>query len=70
MGPADPRIDPESLLHDFADALIALSTDLKILFWSRGAEEMYGFTRDEVLGKSVVERSQSQTCRLVTSLVL
>jgi protein-histidine pros-kinase len=43
------------LLHDFADALIAVSAEGRILFWSRGAEEMFGFSRDEVLGKLLID---------------
>src|SRR5437868_449850 len=56
MAPPATRIDSDSLLDDFADALIAVSATGKVLFWSRGAEEMFGFTRGEAMGKSLVEK--------------
>jgi len=37
MAPPATRIDSDSLLDDFADALIAVSATGKVLFWSRGA---------------------------------
>jgi PAS domain S-box-containing protein len=50
-----PRIDPDSLLDAFADALVAVSLQGKILFWSRGAEEVLGFARDDVIGQLFVD---------------
>ncbi|HEX3534769.1 MAG TPA: PAS domain-containing protein, partial [Gemmatimonadaceae bacterium] len=55
MASRTPRMDSDSLLNDFADALIAVSVEGRILFWSRGAEEMFGFSRDEVLGRLLAE---------------
>ena len=51
----DDGLDAGPLLDDFADALIAISSDGTILSWNRGAEEVFGFTRAEVLGQSVVD---------------
>jgi PAS domain S-box-containing protein len=35
------------------DAIVATTTDGQILTWNPGAERLYGYTRDEVLGKHV-----------------
>jgi PAS domain-containing protein len=46
----------EHLLDDFADALIAVAPDDgRILFWSRGAETVFGYAREEVLGRPLIE---------------
>lgn len=46
----------DHLLDDFADALIAVTPDDgKIIFWNRGAESVFGYARQEVLGRSLVE---------------
>jgi PAS domain S-box-containing protein len=44
----------DHLLHDFADALIAVSPDGKVIFWSRGAEEVFGYQREEMVGRDLV----------------
>lgn len=48
-------LDASALLDAFADALIAVSSDGTILFWSRGAEEIFGFTRSEAVGQSIAD---------------
>ncbi len=35
-----------------ADAIMSLDGDLRIVTWNRGAEEVYGYAADEILGKS------------------
>jgi PAS domain S-box-containing protein len=50
------QADESLLLEDFPDALIAVTPDEgKITFWSRGAETVFGYTREEVIGRSLVE---------------
>jgi PAS domain S-box-containing protein len=36
-----------------SDAILAADREGRIRLWNRGAEEMFGFTADEVLGKSM-----------------
>jgi PAS domain S-box-containing protein len=48
--------DESPLLEDFPDALIAVTpTEGRITYWSRGAENVFGYNREEVLGRSLVE---------------
>jgi PAS domain S-box-containing protein len=42
------------------DAIIVRGEDGKITFWSTGAEETYGWTKDEALGKAVQNLLQTQ----------
>lgn len=41
----------EAILHETADAIIFLDPDEVIRYWNRGAEEVYGYFAEEVLGK-------------------
>ncbi|MCU1281290.1 MAG: histidine kinase [bacterium] len=43
----------ESLVEESPDALIALTTDGRVSFWSRGAETIFGYGRDEALGRNI-----------------
>jgi PAS domain S-box-containing protein len=48
---AEDKIEEQADLLDKArDAIVVRDLDGKILYWSKGAERMYGWTRDEVLG--------------------
>jgi PAS domain S-box-containing protein len=42
-----------SLVEVSSDALLALSAAGKVLYWNRGAEALFGYTRDEALGRSI-----------------
>lgn len=35
--------------------MIATAADGSILYWGKGAESLYGWTADEVLGRSIVD---------------
>jgi len=48
----DPRV-PASLVDESPDALIALSTDGAVLFWNRGAREIFGFAPEEAVGRAL-----------------
>ncbi len=41
------------LLHEATDALIVLSVSGDVLFWSHGAEAMFGYATSEVAGRSL-----------------
>lgn len=43
------------LLENIRDAVISTDPDLHILSWNKGAEEIYGWTEQEVLGKVITE---------------
>ncbi len=46
----------EHLLDDFADALMVVTPDDGIiLFWSHGAETVFGYSSEEVLDRSLIE---------------
>ena len=40
-----------SLIDQASDAIFSLDAERKIRSWNKGAEEMYGYKRDEVIGK-------------------
>lgn len=44
-----------TLLEKAQDAILARSLDHKVLFWNKSAERLYGWSRDEALGKNVNE---------------
>ncbi|MGE3191581.1 MAG: PAS domain S-box protein, partial [Vicinamibacterales bacterium] len=53
---ADERIRFQAQLIDvIGEAVIATDADGKVLFWSRFAETLYGWTREEATGRPVVE---------------
>lgn len=41
-----------SIIQNYSDAVIALDNDYKIFFWNKGAERIFGYTLDEMLGKN------------------
>jgi PAS domain S-box-containing protein len=43
----------ESLVEESPDALIALSPDGTVLFWNQGAETIFGYTRNEAVGRTI-----------------
>ncbi len=55
MSTQESSLSAEALIDEFADALIAVSQDGHVLFWSRGAEMVFGFTREEIIGRSLRE---------------
>jgi PAS domain S-box-containing protein len=53
---AEERIREQARLLDIAhDAISVRDLDDHIVYWNRGAERMYGWTADEVIGKSAVD---------------
>src|SRR5918992_962990 len=44
-----------SLLENISDAVIATDEHLAVTAWNNGAQQMYGWSEDEVLGRNVWE---------------
>ncbi|WP_170003104.1 EAL domain-containing protein [Pseudopontixanthobacter vadosimaris] len=42
-----------SVVEATSDTILASDRDRKILFWNKAAEEMFGYTREEALGRNV-----------------
>ncbi len=45
----------QGVIEASADAIVTTSIDGKILSWNKGAEEIYGYAAEEVVGKPVLE---------------
>lgn len=45
----------ENIIKSSGDAIIATDLQGSITFWSQGAEKMFGYTAEEVLGKSIYD---------------
>lgn len=43
-----------TLLNKVSDAIITTDTSFNVLSWNRGAEKMYGWTEEEVIGQSMI----------------
>jgi PAS domain S-box-containing protein len=53
---AEERIRQQASLLDKArDAIIVCDLNYKFLFWNKGAERLYGWTSEEVLGRDICE---------------
>jgi PAS domain S-box-containing protein len=53
---AEERVREQARLLDIAhDAISVRDLDDRILYWNRGAERLYGWTAEEVIGKSAVD---------------
>src|SRR5438067_2790750 len=56
QAPGGPALGRQDQLLDLAhDAILLLDLDNRITFWNRGAEALYGWGRDEALGKVAYE---------------
>ncbi|MGA2586254.1 MAG: two-component regulator propeller domain-containing protein [Candidatus Aminicenantales bacterium] len=64
----------ESVLFNSSNAIVAIDAEAKILEWSPGAEKIFGWTKDEVLGKDiddfVVKREFREEARRRTEATL
>lgn len=55
------QVTEQSELLDMAnDAILVRTLDDKIAYWNRGAERLYGWTREEVLGRSINDLLQAE----------
>src|SRR4026207_863324 len=58
---AEQQIREQAALLDQAqDAILVRDLDQNILFWNKGAEHIYGWTAEEVVGKSVFKEPAAQ----------
>ena len=48
-----PALLAEAVLSARSDAIVAADSDGIIRFWNPGAERMFGYSRDEALGRSL-----------------
>ena len=61
------RVDAESAFAALADAqhnaaVFAVDSDRNVVFWSRGAEKLLGFTADEVVGSHCLKSNRCERC--------
>ncbi len=53
---AEEKLEFASILtQNIADAVIGTDTEYKVISWNKGAEELYGFKEDEVIGRPAAE---------------
>ncbi|HEU4510009.1 MAG TPA: PAS domain S-box protein [Pyrinomonadaceae bacterium] len=58
---AEERIRQQAALLDQAqDAILVRDLEQNILFWNKGAEKIYGWTAEEVVGKNVFKEPAAQ----------
>ena len=53
----------ESVLHSAPDAIVTLDADHRVLEWNPGAEQIFGFARDEVIGRNLDDLVTDPTVR-------
>ena len=51
--------DQAALLDKTRDAILVRDLEGKILYWNHGAERIYGFSRDEAVGRTSIEMLQT-----------
>jgi diguanylate cyclase (GGDEF)-like protein/PAS domain S-box-containing protein len=56
-----------SLLDKAQDAIIVRGIDDQVLFWNKSAERMYGWTRDEALGRKIQELMSDDPAELLAA---
>lgn len=57
------------LIEGSADAIFTLEPGNTVVLWSRGAAEVYGYSRDEILGKPVTDLFQKEGQDEIITLV-
>ena len=67
MTPAPSAIDPE-FLDLLPDALIGVEGNRRIVSWNRAAELLYGYTREEAIGRHPAELLDSRFVRPVSEV--
>ena len=53
------KVDIKTILDNVSDAIISIDNDMKITSWNTAAESIYGFKKEEVLGKPIGEITRS-----------
>jgi PAS domain S-box-containing protein len=49
------------LIDQTSDAIVSVDNNFRIVTWNVGAEQMYGYTREEAIGKDFTQISQTET---------
>jgi hypothetical protein len=44
-----------SIIDNSADAIVTSDLNGKVLYWNKGAEELYGYSAEEVIGRSILD---------------
>lgn len=47
------KVDPDALITAIGDAIVVCNVDGKIILWNPAADRIFGFSRDEALGRSL-----------------
>lgn len=47
------KVDPDALITAIGDAIVVCNVDGKIILWNPAAERIFGFSRDEAIGRSL-----------------
>ena len=50
----DSEMRFRSLAQSAVDAIISINSEDKIIFWNKGAERIFGYSEEEVVGRSVI----------------
>ncbi len=50
----DSEMRFRSLAESAIDAIISINSEDKIIFWNKGAERIFGYSEEEVMGRSVI----------------
>ncbi|HEU4932362.1 MAG TPA: PAS domain S-box protein [Pyrinomonadaceae bacterium] len=67
---AEERIREQAALLDQAqDAILVRDLEENILFWNKGAEKIYGWTAEEVVGKTVFKESSPQFAEVRSAVI-
>lgn len=46
-----------------SDAIVSIDTSLNVISWNKGAELIYGYTNEEVVGKNIAEITKSEALK-------
>src|SRR5687767_2829952 len=55
MSPANLGVDAALILDTSHEAFVAMGVDGRVVAWNRAAEHLFGWTRDEVVGRELAE---------------
>jgi two-component system, cell cycle sensor histidine kinase and response regulator CckA len=57
LATANQKLMQQAALLDItADAIVVTALDYRILFWNKGAERLYGWSRSELLGRNAIDQ--------------
>ena len=54
----------ESIVEKAGDAISVVDLEGKVLYWNEGAERIYGYQKEEVLGKKLSDFLYSRRCEI------